>query len=322
MKRAILVSLILISLLISISGIFYHVRMVKAVSVQINVKDLPEHKLILIGPSDPSFNGQVSAFLKGNHNAMVEATKPFSVFLKNTGNKAIVAYWLKWEKIRADGTIVTSGMGGSNPTALMEGREPGLEHLVTSSGYVIKPGSMHFVSPIISINEEQSGGIGAITVSAENSSELDKLQKAAENNNIDPMLDLVSEELKSCTSITISIDGVFFEDGTFVGPNTTNFFEGVQGIVDAKRDLLQEIAFAIEHKQTPEEIFSMIEQLTNSQNTYTSTNATSTNHYNFYKKMYAKEVLQMRKVLGDSKAIASALQPLRRQWRVLKKKNQ
>lgn len=320
MKRAILVSLILILSLTSISGILYYVRMAKAVSVQVNVKDLPEHNLMLIGPSDPSFNGKVSVFLKGKSNAIVEATKPFSVFLKNAGNKAVVAYWLKWEKIRADGTIVTSGMGGSNPTDLMEGSAPGLEQLLTSSGYRIKPGSMQLVSPIISVDEEQSGSIGAITVSAADSSELGKLQEAAQNNNIAPMLDLVTAELKSYTKITISIDGVFFEDGTFVGPDSTHFFEKIQATIDAKRDVLQEIDFALKHNRKIEEIFGNIEGLANSQVEITTPSATSTDHYNFYKKLYAKEILSMRKVMGDNTAIATALQPLRRQWRILKKK--
>jgi hypothetical protein len=320
MKRTIFVLLILIAALTLTSEGFNHLRRVQAVNVQINIKDLPEHNLKLTGPSDPSFNGRVTAMLKGKPNPLVEALKPFSVFLKNTGNKTVVAYYIKWEKVRADGTVVTSGITGINPTPLMDGGKPGLEYLSNSSGQAIKPNAAKFISTVFALDEEEtsSESIFGLMGGSPDQGAIDQLQQTGQPDE-QAMLNILTTELQSYSNITISIDGVFFEDGTFVGPNSTQFFEKVQANVNAKRDLLEEIAFDMQRHRNIEEIFSEVEQLANSPDDLKNPVVTPTEHYNYYKKIYAKEILQMRKALTDKPAILTALEPLRRSWKTLKK---
>jgi hypothetical protein len=326
MKRIFLVVLAIIGMLTAIGGVLSRNRGVQAVSVQVNVKDIPKYGLTLISPSDPSFNDMASALLKGNQNAMFEALKPFSALLKNTGDLAVVGYNLKWEMMGADGTIAARDAGWANPGALMDRGAPGMEYLSTSAGFAIKPHSARLISFAFSVGEDEWGGsIGAYAGGSADPASIDpsktaKLQQAARDKDWRPFIDMMKAELQSYTSITISIDGVFFEDGTFVGPDTTQYFARIKANIDAKRDLLQEIAFAMEHKRTYDEIFGDMEELANSPKNIERADASPGEYYEYYKKIYADEVVRMRRAMGNEKAIAMSLQPLRRQWPVLKKK--
>ncbi|HXU40633.1 MAG TPA: hypothetical protein VN937_30020 [Blastocatellia bacterium] len=321
MKRPNPLILALVAVLMVLAGGFYwHSRRVQAVSVRISIKDLPEHGLELTGPSDPAFEGDLSALLKGKKNDIVEALKPFSVILRNRGNRAVVAYWLKWEMIKADGTIVTRQAGGSNPDALMDGGTRGSEHLSTSRGYAIRTKSKRFVSLGFSLGEdEDDGSIGAVAGGSENQNAVAQLQEAARDKDLSSMLDATNAELRGYESITVSIDGVFLEDGTFVGPDTTQFFARIEAVVDAKRDLLEEIRFRTNRNKSSQEIFGYVEELANGPDVVMQSHSTPTDHYNLYKKIYAQEILRMRQRLGDERAMAVALEPFRKQWPKLKK---
>jgi hypothetical protein len=98
---------------LSLSGFFFwNNSRVQAMSIPINVRDFSEHGLAIISPSDPAFNNKVSSLFRGEQNALIESLKPFSVLLNNTSDKSIVAYQLKWEMVKADGTILIRQTGG------------------------------------------------------------------------------------------------------------------------------------------------------------------------------------------------------------------
>src|SRR6266550_1924362 len=82
MKKTILFCLSLVSLISLLSG-FALSRSSQAVSIKMNIKDLPQHKLKLIGPSDPSFDERLRSELRGESNEVVDSLKPFSVFFEN-----------------------------------------------------------------------------------------------------------------------------------------------------------------------------------------------------------------------------------------------
>src|SRR4051812_13874923 len=102
MRRVILTVLILATSLIMATG-FLWVNRVRAMNVNINVRDLKEYGLSIISPADPSFDGKVSALLKNHPGLAIESIKPFSVFVKNSGNRAVAGYDLKWELTDRDG---------------------------------------------------------------------------------------------------------------------------------------------------------------------------------------------------------------------------
>ena len=288
-------------------------------SVPINVREFSEHGLAIISPSDPSFNDKVPSLFRGEQTAFMARLKPFSVLLNNTSDKSIVAYQLKWEMVRADGTIFTRETGGANPRALMDGGKPGLEYLSTTAGIAIKPNGIRYISSIIPLSEDQGGGITSFAGGSSDKNALHNLQQAARDKNYEVLLNSIIAEMQSCISMTVSIDGAFFEDGTFVGPDSSNLFARVQGNVDAKRDLLEEVAFALKHNQTLKEVFNDIEELVKSPDIGIDRFSTPDVYYNYYKRLYADELLHMRKAMGEEKAITMALQALRKQWPKLKK---
>lgn len=294
-------------------------RRVQALSVQINVRDIPDHGLKMTGPSDPSFDTKIAAFLRSKPNAMVEALKPFSVFLKNVGNRSVVAYWIKWEMVRPDGMVVTRETGGSNPRALMDGRPPGLEKHSFTEGFAVKPNSTTLVSPMFSLNESQSGGVSAYSGGVADQSAADHLKQMAQDKNLNSMLSAITAELQTYTSITVSLDGAFFEDGTFVGPDTSQFFAKIRANLDAKRDLLEEIAFDLNRNHRMEDVFSNIEALANGQDAPIHKDSTAIDYYNHYKKVHAEEILRIKRAVGPEKSLSAELQPLRKQWPKLKK---
>lgn len=320
MKKTLFLAMIPIVLLVGSAIFFWTGKEAKAVTVQISIKDFPIHGLELIGPSDPAFKDKISTLLKDKKNPVVDTLKPYSVFLKNTGNKAIVGYWLKWEMIKLDGTVVSREAGGINPDALMDGDITDLGHLSLTTGYAIKPNSTRFVSLAFSLGEEEVGGtIGAYASGTANEAEVEQFQQAAKNRNPSSMADKLVTELQSYSNITVSVDGVFFQDGTFVGTDNTIFFAQVQAHIDAKRDLLEEISFATKRKRSSQEIFSDIEEIANNQYAIIRQNPTTSDYYNYYKKMYAEEILHMRNAMDSKKAISISLQALHKKWQKLKK---
>jgi len=318
MNKTALWALISVAMLAMVSSFFILNRRVQAVNIQVNTKSLPEHGLIIISPSDPSFDNELASIVKDEPNTFVESFKPFSALLKNTGNKTVVAYCLKWEMVKTDGTIVPRVIAESTPTALMDGGPPNLEHLSTSGGYTIAPNSVRFVSPFPSLGQGTGGGIGGYIGDSADHRTIAAFQKAARDKSLSATFDIIRKELQSYTSVTVSIDGAFFEDGIFIGPDSTQFFARLKTRIDAKHDLLDEIAFAIKHNRNMEEIFSYMEEVTQSPEKVTEQASIATD-YNYFKRLAAEEILRMRNIWGDQKAIAIAIQSLRKPWPQIRK---
>jgi hypothetical protein len=69
--------------------------------------------------------------------------------------------------------------------------------------------------------------------------------------------------------------------------------------------------------RSQDEIFREVEAWTHGSDD--GPHLTPADHYNYYKKMYAQEMVDMRRVMGGDKAITIALQPLRKLWPILEK---
>jgi hypothetical protein len=288
------------------------------VTIQINIKDFPKQGLKLFAPSDTAFKGKVSKLLKDKENSEIEALKPFSVVLENTSSKAVVGYWLKWEMVKPDGTIDSRQTGGLNPGQLMDENMFDVNHPSLTMGYAIKPNSSRFISLAFSFGESEEGTLGAYG-SGTKEKQAEKSFQQNQGKNINSISNRLIADLQNYTAITVSIDGVFFQDGTFIGSNSTNFFEKVQAHMDAKRELLEEILFSTKRNISTEEIFAEVEELANRQTDFLSSTSSTTDYYNYYKKLYAEEILQMRKAMDSKRAIAMSLEGLRTSWVKLKK---
>jgi hypothetical protein len=318
MKRRIFILFVGILALGICGGFLTYNRRAQAVIVQVNTKGIPEHGLVMIAPSDPTFESHLSDLTRHKPNPVIEAIKPFSVFVTNISKKTVVAYQIKWIVVKSDGKIYTRETGGYNLQALMDGDRSGVEEMSRTGVYAIEPDSTRYVSLLSSLSKDNDASIGGYAGGGD-SSTITRLQQSMQGENLAPILENILGDLQHCTSITVSIDGVFFEDGTFVGPDSTQFFEQTSAIVDAKRDLLEEIDFGVKHGRSLKDVFRDVEELSNKPHSIKAPGATPTEYYNDFKTFFAQEAMNVKQTLGKEKAIGLLLRPLQKQWPRLRK---
>lgn len=309
MSKLIVVALLLVIVLIAALG-FVSNRSAQAMTIKMHVRDLPEHGLTIISPSDPSFDGKLSALLKGEGNDVADNLKPFSIFIENKSKRTVVAYLIQWCFTAADGRNDCYRKAFSNPRALMGGENLS-EGMERQSGR-IKPNSNRFFS-LVALD-----GRGAFRVPMSRE-ELEEFKQGKFDGKA--LLLRFSAELEKYTDLTVSIDGAFFDDGTFVGPDTAGFFAQTSAMIDANNDLLNEITLEMSRPNVSrDKVFKQIEKKAKQPEINLDSKSTPADYYNYYKKAYADEVLRMRQALGDDKSLEAALRPLKKPWPMLHKK--
>lgn len=302
MKKLNLTLLILIVLLMA-TEIFWVKRNVEALNTKMNKKDLPEHGLLIVAPSDPAFDDLMTEYLKGTSLELAAALKPSSVFIRNIGKQSVVGVKLKWECKRADGNIIIKQVAEASPSVLME--EGALDHRAALDKALIKikPGTTRFFSLVKSsqtLGESQTG-------QPEQSSSFK----------------LINTELAQYSEIGISLDGVFFDDGTFAGSDSMGYFAEMKAMIDARYDLLKEVETDLQGGKSLDEIFNSLETLAHGSKIELGENPTPSDRYKYYKQMFAREPLGIKKALVDNherrQALANRGKKLSKSWAKLRK---
>lgn len=310
MKKNIILSLSLIILVSLLSG-FALSRGPRLGTIKMHIKDLPQHNLRLIGPSDPTFDERLRSELKGDSNEVIDTLKPFSVFFENKGERPIVAYLIQWCFTTKDGRNQYYRKALMNPQPLMEGENLSQE-LQLQSGR-IEPDSARFLSLL---STDGSGMLRA-EVSPKEAEELKQGKKFARTS----LLKRFSTQAAKFAEISVSIDGAFFDDGTFVGPDTSNFFAQTKAAIDARRDLLNEIAIGLSNPtMTTDSVYGRILETAAHPSESIDSNSTPTDYYNYFKKFYASDILQTKKLHGQDKALTMSVQSMNKPWAKLHKK--
>lgn len=313
MKRIGLISLFAVLILLVSATLI--LRRTRAVDIAVNVRDLPEYGVRLVAASDPQFDGLAAAKLKNISPDSIESNKPFSVFVKNTGKRDLVAYVLKWELVEADGSVRTHVSSDGNPNLLMGSAATSNPALMESSP-VVKPSGAKFCSWV---EPDPGQGLGSTSASTPaGSSDSGFLERAAKGGNKDGIRDYLQTQLRQGRSITISVDGAFFDDGTFVGPNTTGYYERIEAQVRAKRDLLEEMNKAAGQGKKADEVFQVLDQYRSLPQSSLGGEPTPSEVYDFWKKTYADEA-HRRKGAGAQPVLDSLISQYRKAWPGLKK---
>lgn len=309
MKKAILFSLSLFTMVAILSG-FAASKSIRVMSIKMHVKDLSKHGLMLIDPSDPSFDGMLRRELKDKPNDVIEALKPYSVFLENRGNRPVVAYVVEWRFTRKDGSNEHFRKVVMNSEALIQGQTQ--SHVGPSDRIEVNS------SRLLTLLSTDGAGILGTTLSP---SEAEAVRSGSLKFNRAMLLERFKNEAAEYTDVTASIDAAFFDDGTFVGPDTSNFFSQTKAAIDAKQNLLEQIADDVSSKKrTHGEIYKVLEEAAGQAPQYLDAESTTSDYYNYFKGMYANEILRMKTIYGDDKALEFAVFPLRRGWPKLNKK--
>jgi hypothetical protein len=252
--------------------------------VQVSVSDIQEHGLGLISPSSTSFSGMFDAVRENMPGVSLEGIGPYSVFIRNEGRRAVVAFILKWELTKPDGSVVTETNQYVTKYSLMgDGiSEPGGHIIRTNTAWLAFPGfAMALDAPELMSGDPKFAAY----------------------------LDRVGNNLGQYTNVTLSLDGVFFEDGAFVGPDTTGFYNKVKALIDANQDLRREIEMGVSSGQSADDVFTSLTEETGKPKVRLGRSFTAGDFYNYFKRMAAEELLELRRVSGSSKALAHALRP-------------
>ena len=292
----------------------YHwTRSVHAMNLRFNVKDLQGLKII--SPLDPSFDGLVVSHFKGDAKPGLEELKPFSVFVKNTSAQSVVAYVLKWELVRTDGRTITNFTAYAQPGVLMGNVSAGSTQ--AEAGHIIKPDSMRLFSWDSPLDPGHDSSIGVRAGGSANPppNEIGVKSKEAASK----VLSELKSQLTQATSITVSIDGAFFEDGTFVGANSSGYFEQIKAQVDARMDLLEEVASALAQQADIDKVLDSIASRTYVSIRPAYLESKPEDLYSFYAGLFAREIASLRSTYGSQRAAAYLADQQARQRPTLKK---
>lgn len=260
--------------------------------VKFNLKDLPEHGISLVAPSDP-------AFTKGT----TVRIDPHSAILRNTSNRWVVGYSLKWQC--SDGQTETTNRNLSNDRlvshvvgfSFMYGEESERKAILNTVEDVIKP----HTTWLISFDSAR------------------QIKGASEEVNADLDEAAVAQVLAACPTMTVIVDGIFFDDGTFIGPDTTNFFTQVKTQVDARYEILQGVEKDLKSGKSPSEVFEKLEQIRDHEKAPEGGKMTVDELLSYFRKVFAQDVLAKKNAGGSDKAIQDIQQLLSKPWVNLRK---
>ncbi len=283
-----------------------------AKKVALHAKDLREHNLLVIAPTEPGFEQEVARIM-GHKTAKqrqdLESLKPFSVIVKNESSKAVIAYALRWDITSVAGVTVSHVTSYAEPSTLL-GREPNNKRDV---GAAIAPRSMRYVSITAPVTESsQDGLISTSTVNPVATDSAGQIAQLGSAKNETALVDLLSAELASAESLTVSLDAAVFDDGTSVGPDTSGLFAQLKAEMEAQDDLLKDSLRAVERGKPVKEVFDDLATIANQQVAPFSEHPSPSDYYEFYKREFAHEATQMRAAMGDDKkALWTVTQPIR-----------
>ena len=146
------------------------------------------------------------------NSAEARELKPFSVILKNSSTRSIVAFALRWTAVDATGNVTTHDRSYIQPSGLLDGGRARRER--TEIEHQIRQGASRFIT---------------IEGMARSSGELHALASGF----------LSSPPQFSVTSVVL--DAAIFDDGEAIGPDQLGMVDRFKAHFTAEQDLMAEI---------------------------------------------------------------------------------
>ncbi len=204
--------------------------------VSMTVTGLPDKGLILIGPADPRFDKLLKGLLANETTPELDALRPYSVILHNDSRQTVVAYALRWEYTNPNGKRVHVDLSDGQITRLMDGviRKTPTEYDKVGAG--IDPRSWVVATPSTVLKTSSGAG------------------DRAKDANYQDFLQKLVTRFSQGQDVSITLDGAFFEDGSFVGPNRSHLFENFTAEVLAKQAFVQQVVVAAQRGQSMDDV--------------------------------------------------------------------
>jgi len=260
----------------------------------IQTKEFPEQGVHLIGPSSPSF-AKLAQLVTSDELA---GTAVPPVFLQNTSKHSIVGYRITWACIDKAGIADVRDKSKIISYVFLHGDKAERIQAMAGDVGVMEPNSTWFISldgPTQRVQETDAG------------------QGLMPGSYITPQIS------NQCSKLTISVDGVFFDDGTFVGPDTMALFNEEESELDARYELLSNVESDLKSGVRVEDVFKKLEQIAGQSMPELGESPSRAEYLNFFKRMFAKNILGMKHLYGTERAIEDVHQQLSKPWVKLRK---
>lgn len=312
-----LFAFVLIILITSVNLISPRTRK-HSMNVRVSSRGIPEHGLLLIGPTDLSFKENLSAALGESSDEISETAKLLSAVVMNSSQHSVVAYHLSWKLVDVDGKTVSHERSYKDPTSLMEHRRTQGQR---SEGDSIGPGSSRLLSlvPFLTDMRHPQGSIGGGVLERADTTDTDSVIRALQVRNTKELASRFAENLDRIVSITASLDGAFFDDGTFVGPDESQFFSKLKAQVDARYDLYERIQSMFSSKKASQKILQYVANFANMPRVHLGHDSFPNQFYDFYKRFYAQEISRIWSISGPESASRFVMTAISEPWASLKK---
>ena len=238
---------------------------------RIQTVGLPEHGVMIVGPTDVTFTTLMAKQKQQTSGGNIDESKASSVFVVNESGKTISALSVKWELLQADGRIIAHTRGHRSTLKVVSNAGlAGLEPDIT-------PGDQQWVS-LLSNSSGASKGFRVNT----GGGGADKARQLSES-----------------VRVTISIDAVLFDDGTFVGRDTRNLFESLKAELEARREVFAEIVRALNGDSNAMKHIERLAKADHNGMQSLSRQVDESTENQAVQREYASITLAMRKELGD-----------------------
>ncbi|HET9183311.1 MAG TPA: hypothetical protein VFP59_14330 [Candidatus Angelobacter sp.] len=263
-----------------ITGSFYTAAQIAPTGAGMKALDFKSRGVTLTVPSDPEFEQRVEQGLQENSRSdAVHAVKGISALLRNTTNKAIIGYALRWRFTYPDGTSTLRRVTYVQPGALLDdGHTKHPSSVATST--VIAPGESRLISEVASLGAHSHTNLAG---------DLRVLQHVDEINAL----------ANRSSEVTVMVDAVLFDDGSFIGPDETHFIKNFVASFDALQDFYRDLVALNDSGKAEREIMEWVSKQ-NTGNTYPLSQS------EFERAVAANEFVAVAQQYGFSSAIRLA----------------
>lgn len=249
------------------------------------IKGIPEHGLELLSRENPAFDQLAVVALRGQRPPGYTDLEPFAVILRNNTEKYVVGYAVRWEFTQPNGQRVHWDHTQSQATFLLDRGLHKRDVVTARKGPLVPPHSFRFMTP-----EHNLGPDSELPQWTTNESYLS--HRAA--------------QLAVGADLQISLDGAFFDDGTFVGPNQSGYFELFKAEVDTKQELFDKVMSEIAAGKRVEQVLDDVEASLPTQDPGLSEPLIPATFAQYYRRRHAEELIGIRKAAGARAAVDHA----------------
>lgn len=170
-------------------------------------EDFPEYGLLIVLPDDPTYGSELEK-IGFSISSSEGRPAPGSVFVKNTGQRAVVALGVRYTQRSPDGHIAPSDIVASQPSALLDLGQPG--RFDRPVGGLIMPGTARLVTP--------DDGV------------VDSPRKVY----------IRHRTATPWTIVKVQLDCAVLDNGEAIGPDQLGVSKTLQAHIDAQQDLMEE----------------------------------------------------------------------------------